>query len=33
MSLGACLFKIAINDNGRVAILYDHPIKKVAEVL
>lgn len=28
MSLGACLFKIAINDNGRVAILYDHPIKK-----
>ena len=28
MSLGACLFKVITNDNCKIAILYDHPIKK-----
>lgn len=28
MALGACIFKVVTNDSNRVAILYDHPIKK-----
>jgi len=27
MALGACIFKICTNDNERIAILYDHPLK------